>query len=133
MKLITRDVDYAIRALCLIAGGEDKLVSAGELVSVLGIPRPFLRKNLQKLHKAGILNACQGHRGGFSLALRPDKIRVVDIISIFQGGFRLNECVFKKQPCPRRATCRLKKQIDAIGRYVARKLAGITIAYLLKG
>ena len=55
MKLITRDTDYAIRALCFIARFKKKIVSVSELVKVLKIPRPFLRKILQTLNKKRIL------------------------------------------------------------------------------
>ncbi|MCX5702041.1 MAG: hypothetical protein NTW64_03570 [Candidatus Omnitrophica bacterium] len=49
MKLITRDTDYAIRALCYIAKNKNEIISVRELVTKLKIPRPFLRKGQFKL------------------------------------------------------------------------------------
>jgi len=44
MKLITREIDYAIRALIYLADNGEKTIPVTELVEELGITRPFLRK-----------------------------------------------------------------------------------------
>ncbi len=132
MKLITRDTDYAIRALCFVAKQKKKIVSVSELVEKLKIPRPFLRKILQILNKKGLLNSYKGQGGGFILNVLPDKIFLVDLMEIFQGPVTLNECLFKKIPCPAIKTCALKKRIDKIQKYVFSELGGITLASLLK-
>ena len=131
MKLITRDTDYALRALCFIAKGKDKIISAAELVRKLKIPQSFLRKILQVLNRKKILKSYKGQGGGFLLAVPANKILLVDLIEIFQGPLRLNECFFKKMACPRKKTCALKKKIDTIERYVLKELDSITLASLL--
>jgi len=130
MKLITRDTDYAIRALGYIAGSQERVVSVSELVKELKIPRPFLRKNLQILDKKGILKSYKGKGGGFALAVPPDEISILGLIKIFQGPFKLNECFFKKHLCPNTKDCALKRKIDKIERYVLRELAAINLGYL---
>lgn len=132
MKLITRDTDYALRAICFIAKREKKIVSVAELVKELKIPRPFLRKILQILHKKGLLKSYKGYGGGFALAISADKIFLVDLINIFQGPFKLNECFFKKNICPNTKYCKLKRRIDIIEKYVLKDLQTITIRYLLR-
>ncbi|MCK4532915.1 Rrf2 family transcriptional regulator [bacterium] len=131
MKLITRDTDYAVRALCFISGSKKNRVSVGELVGVLKIPRPFLRKILQILNKKKLLKSYKGQGGGFALVKSHDKILLTDLMKIFQGPLKLNECVFKKQVCPNIKTCKLKKKIDKIEKYVISELKGITLAHLL--
>lgn len=131
MKLLTRDTDYAMRALCYIAKSSSKVVTARELVTALKIPKPFLRKLLQKLNKAGVLNSYKGKEGGFKLALPTSHVRLVDIIKIFQGHFKLNECLFKKRACPNLKVCCLKRRIDKIERRVVRELESINIKELL--
>lgn len=133
MKLITRDTDYAIRALMYMADKKEKIVSVSDLVKALKIPRPFLRKILQILNKKGVLKSYKGQGGGFSLALLPNKIFVVNLIEIFQGPFKLNNCLFIKDICPDVTTCRLKQKIDGIEKYVLLKLKSITVGSLLKG
>ena len=132
MKLITRDTDYALRAICFIVKQKNKIVAVGELVKELKIPRPFLRKILQVLNKKGILVSYKGKGGGFSLAKPAEKIYLSDLMRIFQGRFQLNECLFKKVLCPNIRKCPLRKKMDKIEGYVIRELKPITIASLLR-
>jgi len=132
MKLITRDTDYALRALCFIAGHKAEIVSAGRLVKKSKIPRPFLRKILQRLNRAGILKSYKGQGGGFILVTPAHKIFLLDLIKIFQGPLKLNECFFKKKTCPNTKTCKLRKKISNIEKYVVSQLKNFTIADLLK-
>ncbi len=131
MKLITRDTDYAIRALCSIAKCEKEIVPVSELNRNLRIPGPFLRKILQILNKKRLLRSYKGKGGGFMLALAPSKIFLADLIEIFQGSLKLNECIFKKRICPDIKTCKLKKRIDNIQKHVISELKDITLASLL--
>jgi len=132
MKLITRDTDYALRALCFIAGHEEEIVPAAVLVKESKIPLPFLRKILQKLNKAKILKSYKGQGGGFILLIPPRRIFLLDLIRIFQGRLQLNECFFKKKICPNIKICKLRKKIDNIEKYVISQLKNFTIADLLK-
>jgi Rrf2 family protein len=132
MKLLTRDTDYAVRALCYMAKKGKGVVSCAELFNELKIPRPFLRKILQMLGKRGIVQSCKGIGGGFKLALPAGKIKLSSLMEIFQGPLRSSECFFKKSICPNRATCPLKKKIDSIGKYVESELGSITIGSLLR-
>jgi Rrf2 family protein len=132
VKLITRDTDYAVRALCCIAEQKQELISADQLVKSLEMPRPFLRKILQTLNKEGLLNSSKGKDGGFALAVSPGEITLTDVMKIFQGSIRLNECKFKKSDCPHINDCLLKKKIDEIEKEVIAKLKAITISSILK-
>jgi Rrf2 family protein len=132
MKLITRNTDYAMRALCYIAEQKKDSVPVPEMVAALGIPRPFLRKLLQTLSSEGILASFKGQGGGFALGRTAASINLTELIRIFQGTVELNECMFKKKLCPKRATCVLKQEIDSIEQNVLKRLRGITIASLIK-
>jgi len=104
VKLITRNTDYAVRALCCIAEQKQEVISADQLVKSLKMPRPFL----------------------------PGKITLTDVMEIFQGPIRLNECKFRKSDCPYINDCFLKKKIDEIEKEVIVKLKAITIASITK-
>lgn len=133
MKLITRNTDYAVRALVYMAGKEKELVSATELVRTLKIPRQFLRGIMQKLGREGFVKSYKGAGGGFRLTKNPSSIYIKDVAWIFQGAFTLNECFLGGALCPNRATCALKKKIDSIEKHVAAEISSLTIAGLLKG
>jgi len=132
VKLITRNSDYAVRALCCIAEQKQEVISADQLIKSLEMPRPFLRKILQILNKEGLLNSFKGKGGGFTLAISPEKINLIDVMKIFQGPIKLNECTFKKKVCPNIKDCPLKKKIDKIEKEVIFKLRAINIESLLK-
>jgi Rrf2 family protein len=139
MKLLSRNADYAVRALCYIAaknGGLKKhkqIVSVTELVKELKIPRPFLRKILQALSKNKILESTKGVGGGFVLARNPGRIYLLDVIEAFQGPFGLKECFFKKELCPDRERCCLREKIKGIEDSVYGQLKGVNIESIMKG
>jgi Rrf2 family protein len=130
MKLITRNTDYALRAICYIAKQKD-LVSAAELVKMLGVPRQFMRKILRQLNKEKILDSYKGQGGGFKLRVSPEKIYLMTIMRIFQGQLSLNECFFKKNICPNKGKCALRKKINLIEKNALAQLSTINIASLI--
>ena len=132
MKLITRDTDYAIRAICCIATSKKSIVSVDELVEHLKIPRPFLRKILQILNKKKIVRSYKGKGGGFLLHIVPNKLSLFDIITAFQGPIKLNEHTFKKKMCPLIKKCKIKKKIDRIEIILINELKRVTISSIMK-
>lgn len=132
MKLITRDTDYAIRALCFIAQRKNDKVSARELVKDLRVPKAFLRKILQILNKKGVLKSYKGQGGGFKLALPATRIFLLNLMKIFQGPLELNQCTFKRVVCRDVKLCLVKKKIDNIQRLVTQELNNISIAALVE-
>ena len=132
MKLITRDTDYAVRALVFIAKQKKEIVSVNQLVRSLKIPKPFLRKILQILNKRELLRSYKGQGGGFILARTLNRIFLADLIEIFQGPMKLDECIFKKRFCPNIKNCKLHKRLERIQKYVIYELKNITLASLLE-
>ena len=131
MKLITRDTDYAVRALREIAQSKEKMVSTLYLEEKLGIPRAFLRKILQLLQKSGILDSAKGNQGGFILARPTQKILLLDIIKVFQGNVCVSDCVFLKEPCPQKSCCSLRGELKKIENYALERLGAVTLKSLL--
>lgn len=130
MKLITRNTDYALRALCYISKNKD-IVTVDELVKKLGVPRPFMRKILQQLNKRKILDSFKGQGGGFRLKAPAEKIYLIEIMRIFQGKVVLNGCFLKKDVCPNKGKCVLRKKISIIEDDLFKQLKEITIASLV--
>ncbi|MFH1459013.1 MAG: Rrf2 family transcriptional regulator [Candidatus Omnitrophota bacterium] len=132
MKMITRDTDYAIRALGCIAQTKERIVTVSHLQKELAMPRSFLRKILQLLTKKGLLRSAKGKGGGFSLDKNADKITIFDVIEIFQGPLKLNKHVFKGKICPAIEACIFKKKLDIIEGNLINEFKAITIKSLLK-
>ena len=133
MKLITRDTDYSLRAVCFIAKQNSKIVPVSRMIKELKMPGPFLRKILQVLNRKGILKSHKGQGGGFSLEASPERIYLVKLAEIFQGPLKLNDCIFKRKPCPSVKVCALSAKLERIEKIVKKELSLITIASLMKG
>ncbi|MBU0571177.1 MAG: Rrf2 family transcriptional regulator [Candidatus Omnitrophica bacterium] len=127
MKMITRDTDYAIRALSYMvaSGGDTATVSA--LSKKLGIPRAYLRNILQRLGREGLLESTRGKGGGFSLVRDPKKITVFSLMEIFQGEFQLSDHIFRGKICPEVKVCSLKMKLDLIENRLIKELRSISI------
>ena len=132
MKLITRDTDYAIRAISCIAKQSCSVISVTELVKCLKMPRPFLRKILQALNRKKLVRSYKGKGGGFSLPISPNKLSLFRIITAFQGPIRLNDHTFRKMVCPHIKDCRVKKRLDQIEKMMIAQLKAISIADIIK-
>jgi len=132
MKLITRDIDYAIRALCYMGREDKRLVSVQELVACMKIPKPFLRKILQLLNKKGLVISHRGKGGGFKLSRLPGNISILDVVEVFQGHLSLSDHTFKRKKCPNIKTCMLKDRLDIIQDFLRKELKNIKIKLLIK-
>jgi Rrf2 family protein len=132
MKLLTKDTDYAIRALLVLAGNQKEYISAREISETEKIPYSFMRKILLKLYKSGYVDSKEGGKGGFKLKKKPSKISAIDLIRLFQGNIQFSECMFRKKLCHKRSDCVLRQNIREIEGLVEDKFRGITIESLWK-
>lgn len=132
MKLLNKDTDYAVRALLGLALNRGNIMTARELAAANNIPYQFLRRILRKLIDRGYVAAKEGALGGVRLSVSPEKIKLIDIIRVFQGEVVLSECMFRNKICENRTTCVLRKRIKAVERKVTSEFEGITLGALLK-
>ena len=131
MKLLTKNTDYAIRALLHLAKQGDRFTSSRKISGDETIPLPYLRRILQRLRKEKLITAREGVNGGVKNIKLPAEIRITDLIRIFQGEVSLLDCVFRKNPCINVKTCPLRRRIQKIENEVLKELEEITIADLL--
>ena len=132
MKLITKNTDYAARALLHLARRGEEFISSREIAKREKIPLSFLRRILQRLAREGLIETREGAAGGVRLAADPDRIELTRLIRIFQGKISLVECLFRKRICPNRSHCVLRARLKKIERLVLDELAGVTVGGLVK-
>jgi Rrf2 family protein len=132
MKLLTKESDYAVRALMNLARHPGDFVSSRDVAHQERIPLYFLRRILQTMIRRGLVESKEGVAGGVRLKAKPPEIRIVDVIRLFQGDIRLSECMFRRKICSNRGTCVLRKRIARIEQMLAQELGTITIAGLLE-
>ena len=133
MNLITRDTDYAVRALCYMARKPEQVVSVTDLCAQLDMPRPYLRRVLQTLAREHILDSFRGQGGGFRLLKAPSGIMLTDLIETFQGRIDFTRCTFRASACRHQGWCPLRKKIKRIEKHAVMELRAATIASLVSG
>ncbi|MCX5692439.1 MAG: Rrf2 family transcriptional regulator [Candidatus Omnitrophica bacterium] len=130
MRFVTRDTDYALRALIYMAKLKGRTATVDEIASKGKLPKVFLRRILQKLAGEKMLSSRKGKTGGFTFLLKPGDIKVTDIMRVFQGDIDLTNCLLKGKACPNKGVCSLRKKIKSINSTVIKELDKITIKSL---
>jgi len=97
---ITRQADYAIRAVRYLAKQSPNTRSATSIVArEMKIPPSFLAKIISQLSIAGLLHTSRGARGGVTLAREAGEISMLDVVEAIDGPILLNECVGDPASC----------------------------------
>ena len=87
---ISAKSDYALRALCHLAGQDgEAAVKAEEIATAQGIPRSFLDGILLDLRRAGIVTSRRGPVGGHRLARPAYAVTIADVIRVMEGPLAL--------------------------------------------
>lgn len=83
--IFTKRSDYGLRAVLELAAsyGQGPL-SAREIARRGGLPEPFVRKLLQRLAEARVVEAARGRRGGYALARVPQAISLLAVLEAFE-------------------------------------------------
>ena len=126
--MITREADYAIRAVASLASLEPgQSVSCAQLAEQTDVPYRFLRKIVRKLAGADIVESRRGRAGGLKLSRKPKQLSLLDVIcAIDARGTKLNVCFDATLECGREATCRTHQKLKPVQRELERRLAAIT-------
>lgn len=84
---------------CLVLAWLDDLtpLPVGRLAEVFDLPVEYLKKRLQLLAKAGILNSEPGARGGYRLARTPEAVTLMDVVSAIETDVNPFHCAEVRQ------------------------------------
>jgi Rrf2 family protein len=131
MAIVKRETDYAFRALARLAQSEEFL-SVSTLAEEADVPPVFLRKIMQRLHAAGIVESRQGPFGGYQLALPAKEVNLLDVLETVQGPIVMNECFGEPEVCRRVASCPVRSRLAELQVELNAHLAEISIADIVK-
>lgn len=93
MAFISSGVEYALHSLLYLAQPINADgASVRDLAELQNVPHDYLAKIFTKLHKAKIVVATEGIKGGFSLAKSAHDITVHDVIVAIDNYKPLFEC-----------------------------------------
>ena len=105
---ITRQADYAVRAVLHLARGGDQRIATSMIAEAQRIPPSFLAKIISQLSIAGLLHTSRGARGGVTLARDAKDITLLEVVEAIDGPIQLNECVGDNGSCSFDSDCPLR-------------------------
>lgn len=105
MLQLTRDGEYAVRAVLYLAAHEDRVSLINEISEAQDVPKSYLSKIMQSLTRAGLVKSRRGAKGGFFLARPAGSITLRETIEAVEGPIHLNVCLIKKGECPKDEVC----------------------------
>jgi Rrf2 family protein len=129
---ITRQADYAVRAVLHLARNGDQRTATSMIAEEQRIPPSFLAKIVSQLSIAGLLHTSRGARGGVTLAREAKDITLLEVIEAIDGPIQLNECVGDKGLCSFEEACPLRPmwceaQEDLVGKLKATNFADMAV------
>lgn len=87
---------YALRALVCLnrTGGGRQKIQARELAGAVDVPEAYLAKILGALSRAKVVEGTRGVGGGYKLARPATKIKLIQVVELFEGVRTRPLCFF---------------------------------------
>ena len=104
--ILSGTAEYALRAIIYLAQhAGDGRVPAAEVSEALEIPGNYLGKILHELSRAGILDSTRGKHGGFTLAVAPNRLSLLRVVSLFDHVGDKPQCLLGRAECSDHSPC----------------------------
>lgn len=134
MLRISKLTDYGVILVAELARlKESECASVPQLTEATALPAPTVSKVLKHLTRVGLVRSYRGVRGGYRLAKQPRELRLIDIVSVFEGPLSITECATPKNvPCEHHRECSVRRQWERINEFMYDTLAAITLEDMLK-
>lgn len=125
---ISEAAAIALHTMAALAAEPQTSMTTREIAAKLRGSEAHLSKVLQRLAKAGFVNAKSGPRGGYSLALAADEIIMLEVFEAIDGPI---DCCCTQSPavCDGR-TCVFGQLVTIVNKQVRDYLGGIRLSEL---
>lgn len=127
---ITKEEDYAILFMSILAVRHDRRLSLQEINADYGVPYYFLKKIARQLKQAGLLDAKEGSAGGYTLALPAKEITLAEIIEALRGPMAIVDCA-EGSYCPAEDFCLASTVMKRVSREVRRVFAEVKLTDMI--
>ncbi|MFQ5824721.1 MAG: RrF2 family transcriptional regulator [bacterium] len=130
MLRLTKKSEYSIIALKHMFNKPTGLVtSAKEIAITYNIPSEIMAKILQRLAQKGIVQSCQGAKGGYILAKAGNRISLAEIVETIEGPFGIVGCMTDSDcNCMQLDNCNISDPFRVIQQQFKIFLSGISLA-----
>jgi Rrf2 family protein len=109
-----------------------QVVNRMEIASAMDVPAQFLGKIARQLARAGYIEIDQGPKGGFRMAIPPEKVTLLGVIESIIGEIYLNNCLIRPESCNRNPTCSVYQVWQKARRQLRQTLEQTTFADLVE-
>lgn len=75
---------YSLSAMLYLAQNDNRLVQIKDIADDSKIPQNYLEQLLVQLKKVGFVESIRGAKGGYKMAVRPEKITVLQILNAME-------------------------------------------------
>jgi Rrf2 family protein len=118
----------AMHAVAMLSGAQDGPLSCRKIAASLKASPHHMAKVLQRLGKAGLVEAARGPRGGFTLARPADEIALLQVYEAIDGPLALSACLLQSPQCE--GNCILGDLLASLNRSVEQALKGTKVSDL---
>ncbi len=127
--IFSASATHALRAVASLAANEgDGAMLGRDLARKVKVPADYLAKVLGTLARAGVVTASRGVKGGYRLARRPDRIRLIDVVLPFEGQRAKPGCLlWPGKPCRDSAACSAHGSWGAVKKSYSKFLERTTV------
>ena len=133
MKISTRG-RYGTRMMLDLAAHHDQgPTPLREIAKRQDLSVKYLEQLIIPLKAAGYIRSFRGARGGYTLARKPDKISVGQIIKVLEGGLSLVDCVEDPKICEREKNCPTRDIWLRMSERLMEELSSLTLSDVLDG
>ena len=127
--MLSTTAEYALRAVVWLAARKEAACTTDQIAQATEVPGAYLSKVLQTLGKAGVVRSQRGLGGGFSLAVSPEQLSVLQVINAVDPLKRIRSCPLKLESHGG-ALCPLHARLDAAAAMIEDAFGKCTIADL---
>ena len=133
MKISTRG-RYGTRMMLDLAAHHDQgPTPLREIAKRQDLSVKYLEQLIIPLKAAGYIRSVRGAKGGYTLARKPDKISVGQIIKVLEGGLSLVDCVEDPRVCEREKNCPTRDIWLRMSERLMEELSSLTLSDVLDG
>ena len=103
-------------------------LSATDISQRTNLPEPTVAKILKTLTAHDILSSTRGAAGGYSLAMPPQDLSIINIIQAMEGPIALVSCLDKTdKSCILQSSCTVQTKWQPVNDAIIQALSGVTI------
>lgn len=125
---ISEAASIAMHALILLAEKQGEQLSNRRIAEAFNISANHSSKVLQRLLKSGFINAVRGPGGGYSLAVNPEEVSLLDIYRAVDGEPDDSTCLFGRGKHCALETCLFSEMFIDSEKLLQKHLGSVTLA-----